>query len=145
MEEQVEKIGTQLIGKYGWMFVVTLVAFFFRNTVEKIIDGLQVFIGGDYNADDVVEVDGKPGRIVRIGFRKTTFFLYHILNGKIVSGEKLVIQNEKLKDLKIAKPLPELDLARYKQEEERQYGRRADDNERRKNGNGNGNGHSSRK
>ena len=61
MEEQVEKIGTQLIGEYGWMFVVALVAFFFRNTVEKIIDGLQVFMGGDYNSDDVVEVDGGVG------------------------------------------------------------------------------------
>ena len=54
MESEIQSEVTKILGEYGWMFVVALVAFFFRNTVEKIIDGLQVFMGGDYNSDDVM-------------------------------------------------------------------------------------------
>ena len=64
--------------------------------------------------DDVVEVDGKPGRIVRCGIWSTTFFTYDVREGIIVGGAKLVVQNDKLKDIKIEKPLPLLDLSKYK-------------------------------
>ena len=43
---------------------------------------------------------------------KTVFFIYHVVNGKVVGGSKLV-SNSKLKDLKIEKPLPNLDLSKY--------------------------------
>ena len=74
----------------------------------------MIFMGNDYNEDDVVEVDGKPGRIVRCGIWSTTFFTYDVRDGIIVGGAKLVVQNDKLKDLKIEKPLPLLDLSKYK-------------------------------
>ena len=44
----------------------------------------------------------------------TTFFTYDVRDGIIVGGAKLVVQNDKLKDLKIEKPLPLLDLSKYK-------------------------------
>ena len=75
---------------------------------------MMIFMGNDYNEDDVVEVDGKPGRIVRCGLWSTTFFTYDVRDGIIVGGSKLVVQNDKLKDLKIEKPLPLLDLSKYK-------------------------------
>ena len=37
-----------------------------------------------------------------------------VVDGIIVGGSKLVIQNDKLKDIKIEKPLPLLDLSKYK-------------------------------
>jgi hypothetical protein len=74
----------------------------------------MIFMGNDYNEDDVVEVDGKPSRIVRVGMWSTTFFTYDVRDGIIVGGSKLVVQNVKLKDLKIEKPLPLLDLSKYK-------------------------------
>jgi hypothetical protein len=73
----------------------------------------MVFLGNDYNEDDVVTVDGEPGRIVRVSMWKTVFFIYHIVGGKIVGGSKLVVANSKLKDLKIEKPLANLDLTKY--------------------------------
>ena len=82
--------------------------------IEKFVAGLMIFMGNDYNEDDVVEVDGKPGRIVRCGVWSTTFFTYDVVDGIIVGGSKLVIQNDKLKDIKIEKPLPLLDLSKYK-------------------------------
>jgi small-conductance mechanosensitive channel len=102
-----------LIGKYGWLFLVGIATLLFQSTIQEAVDGIMVFLGNDYNEDDVVEVDGSPGRIVRVGLWKTTFFIYHVVRGQIVGGSKLVVANSKLKDLKIEKPLPNLDLSKY--------------------------------
>ena len=104
-----------LLGEYGWMFLAGLAVLFFKTTIESIIAGLMVFVGNDYNNDDIVILDGRPGRIVRVSIWKTTFYLYTIkkeVDGqKFVSGgTKLVIENNKLKDLKIEKPLGNFDL-----------------------------------
>ena len=114
MDAEIKQQVTTLLGDYGWMFVAGMVMLLFRSTIENAVAGLMVFIGGDYDEDDVIELDGKPGRIIRVGLWKTVFFIYHIVDGNIVSGDKLVVQNDKLKDLKISKPLPELDLRKYK-------------------------------
>ena len=103
-----------LIAEYSWLFSVGVLSLLFRTTIESFVSGLMIFMGNDYNEDDVVEVDGKPGRIVRCGIWSTTFFTYDIVDGIIVGGSKLVIQNSKLKDIKIEKPLPLLDLSKYK-------------------------------
>ena len=114
MEEQVQSMVSEMLGKYGWLFIVGVLTLLFRSTIEKFVAGLMIFMGNDYNEDDVVEVDGKPGRIVRCGVWSTTFFTYDVRDGIIVGGAKLVVQNDKLKDLKIEKPLPLLDLSKYK-------------------------------
>ena len=114
MEPQVETMVSEMLGKYGWLFIVGVLTLLFRSTIEKLVAGFMIFMGNDYNEDDVVEVDGKPGRIVRCGIWSTTFFTYDVREGIIVGGAKLVVQNDKLKDLKIEKPLPLLDLSKYK-------------------------------
>ena len=117
VEDLIQEQVTGLIGNYGWMFAAGAAALLFRSTIETSVAGLMIFMGNDYNEDDVVEVDGAPGRIVRVGMWKTVFFIYHIVNGKIVGGSKLVVANSKLKDLKIEKPLPNLDLSKYQKDE----------------------------
>ena len=114
MEEQVQSMVSEMLGKYGWLFIVGVLTLLFRQTIEKLVAGYMIFKGNDYNEDDVVEVDGKPGRIVRVGVWTTTFFTYDVRDGIIVGGAKLVVQNDKLKDLKIEKPLSLLDLSKYK-------------------------------
>ena len=114
MEQEVQSMVSEMLGKYGWLFIVGVLTLLFRSTIEKFVAGFLIFMGNDYNEDDVVEVDGKPGRIVRCGIWSTTFFTYDVREGIIVGGAKLVVQNDKLKDLKIEKPLPLLDLSKYK-------------------------------
>ena len=114
MEDLIQKQVTELLGNYGWMFLVGTAIFLFRQTIENAVDGFMVFFGNDYNEDDVVEIDGKPGRIVRVGIWKTVFFTYNLRDGKVVSGNKLVVANNRLKNLKIEKPLSSLDLTKYK-------------------------------
>ena len=104
-----------LLGEYGWMFLAALAILFFKTTIESTIAGLIIFIGNDYNNDDIVILDGRPGRIVRVSMWKTTFYLYSIKkdsNGKkyVAGGTKLIVENDKLKDLKIEKPLDNFDL-----------------------------------
>ena len=114
VEDLIQEQVTGLIGKYGWMFLAGAAVLLFRSTIETSVAGFMIFMGNDYNEDDVVEVDGKPSRIVRVGMWSTTFFTYDVRDGIIVGGSKLVVQNDKLKDLKIEKPLPNLDLSKYK-------------------------------
>ena len=104
-----------LLGEYGWMFLAGLAVLFFKSTIESLLAGLVVFFGNDYNNDDIVILDGRPGRIVRVSMWKSTFYLYTIKQdekGKryISGGTKLVIENDKLKDLKLEKPLEIFDL-----------------------------------
>ena len=116
--QQIEKVIQSnisvLLGEYGWMFLAALAILFFKTTIESTIAGLIIFIGNDYNNDDIIILDGRPGRIVRVSMWKTTFYLYNIQesNGKkhIASGTKLIVENDKLKDMKIEKPLDNFDL-----------------------------------
>ena len=73
METEIQKQVTTLLGDYGWLFFVGIIMLLFRSTVENVVAGLMVFIGNDYDEDDVIELDGKPGRIVRVGIWKQYF------------------------------------------------------------------------
>jgi len=109
-----ENTAQDMTGRYVWMFIAGVIVLMFKSSIEKLAAALFMFIGSDYKEDDVVYVDGKPGRIVRVGLTKTVFFIYDVVDGKIVSGNKLVVQNERLAGLNIEKPLPNLDLSRFK-------------------------------
>ena len=104
-----------LLGEYGWMFLAAVAILFFKTTIESLIAGFIVFFGNDYNSDDIIILDGRPGRIVRVSMWKTTFYLYTVkraVDGKnfVSGGTKMIVKNEKLKDLKLEKPLENIDL-----------------------------------
>ena len=104
-----------LLGEYGWMFLAAVAILFFKTTIESLIAGFIVFFGNDYNSDDIIILDGRPGRIVRVSMWKTTFYLYTVkraIDGKnfVSGGSKMIVENEKLKDLKLEKPLENIDL-----------------------------------
>tara|TARA_R110001599_G_scaffold353432_1_gene592200 strand:- start:846 stop:1232 length:387 start_codon:yes stop_codon:yes gene_type:complete len=115
IENAIQDNVSVLLGEYGWMFLAGLAVLFFKTTIESSIAGLLIFVGNDYNNDDIVLLDGRPGRIVRVSMWKTVFYLYTIKKGadgkKFVSGgTKLIVENNKLKDMKIEKPLSNFDL-----------------------------------
>ena len=115
LENVIQSNISVLLGEYGWMFLAALVVLFFKTTIESVLAGLLIFVGNDYNNDDIIILDGRPGRIVRVSMWKTTFYLYTIKadsNGKrhVSGGTKLIVENDKLKDLKIEKPLDNFDL-----------------------------------
>jgi len=101
---------TKLLGEYSWMFVAGFVALLFKSTIESAVQGFIVHFGRDYDVDDIVIVNGRPGRITRVNLWKTVFFLYTVKSGRVIGGTKTAINNDKLKDMIIEKPLPIFDV-----------------------------------
>jgi len=112
------QITTYLGSKLWWILGLTAL-FLVRNLIESAIQGVLVFIGSDYNNDDVVFLDGQPARIIRVGLYKSVFFVYDIKNDPftgeafVSGGSKRVIQNAGLVAAKIDKPLQNIDLTIY--------------------------------
>ena len=89
----------QFIGHYGWIAVTFALGFFFKESIMNMLHGMQVFMGNDFNNDDVIYISGREARVVRVGITKTTFYMTD-------RGSKMVVPNEKLKDLTLEKRLP---------------------------------------
>jgi len=95
----------ELFGRVVWLTFVYLVISVFKGLILNVYEGLMVWLGGDFNADDVVYIgaDERPARIVRMGVRKTVFYM------KDANGEwnvKMAVPNERLKNMVIKKSLP---------------------------------------
>ena len=106
-----------LIGQYGWMILAGFLFLIGRKTIESTIEAIKVFAGDDLNTDDVIIFNDRPARVIRVGLWKTVLFVYEIgcADGKpfVKGGNKVAIQNVKLKDHMIEKPLPMLDLKKW--------------------------------
>ena len=99
MDTQAQSLMEQMIGHYGWMAVTLAVGFFFKESIINMIQGMQIFIGNDFNNDDVIYISGREARVVRVGMTKTVFYMKD-------RGTKMVVPNEKLKNLTLEKRLP---------------------------------------
>ena len=121
-EEQLQSQVEGFLGNWVWLLVSGVALLLFKSTIETIVEGLKVFIGKDLNTDDVVILDGRPARVIRVRIWKTTFFAYDIgtANGKpfVKGGTKLQIQNDKLKDHIIESPLQMLDLSKWEDKDD---------------------------
>ncbi len=119
-EEQLQKQVEGFLGNWMWLLVSGIALLLFKSTIESIVESIKIFWGKDLNTDDVVILDGRPARVIRCGFWKCTFFCYDIgtANGKpyVKGGTKVQIQNDKLKDHVIERPLQMLDLSKWEQE-----------------------------
>ena len=113
MEQELQSQAEGVLGYIMYFILSGVVLLLAKSTIESLVESIKVFWGKDLNTDDVVILNGRPARVVRVGMWKTTFFIYHVVRGQIVGGSKLVVANSKLKDLKIEKPLPNLDLSKY--------------------------------
>ena len=121
MEQELQHQVEGLLGNYLWLFISGLLFLLFKSTIESLVEGIKVFLGKDLNTDDVVILDGRPARVVRVGMWKTIFFVYEVgtVNGEpyVKGGNKVAIQNDQLKVHIIEKPLPMLDLSKWKGKE----------------------------
>ena len=118
MQEEMQSQIEGLIGSYGWMFLAGFAVMLFRSAIESSVESFKVFWGDDLNTDDVVIIDDRPARVVRVGIFKTIFFVYEVgtaPDGKayVKSGNKMAVQNDQLKMHRIEKPLSMLDLSRW--------------------------------
>ena len=119
MDEQLQSQAEGILGYLMYFILSGIALLLLKSTMETMVESIKVFWGKDLNTDDVVILNGRPARVVRVGMWKTTFFVYEVdtVNGKpyVKSGNKLQIQNDKLKDQIIEKPLQMLDLSKWKE------------------------------
>jgi hypothetical protein len=94
-----EDVFIQYIGEWGWLVLLALVSFVFKDTITNFVIGVQFLWGNDFNVDDVVYIRGtKRARIVRQNLWKTTFYVYG-------HGRKFVVPNKSLWKLDIEKEI----------------------------------------
>ena len=98
MDSQAQSLMEQFIGHYGWIAVTFAMGFFFKESIINMIQGMQIFMGNDFNNDDIIYISGREARIVRVGMTKTVFYMKD-------RGTKMVVPNEKLKNLTLEKRL----------------------------------------
>lgn len=119
MEEQLQKQAEGLLGYIAYFILSGVALLLVKSTIESLVESIKIFWGKDLNTDDVVILNGRPARVVRVGMWKTIFFAYDIgiANGEpyVKGGTKIQIQNDKLKDQIIEKPLQMLDLSKWKE------------------------------
>tara|TARA_R100001594_G_scaffold58495_2_gene92554 strand:+ start:341 stop:733 length:393 start_codon:yes stop_codon:yes gene_type:complete len=122
-EEQLKEIGTNLIGNYGWLFAVGFLAMLFRSTIEGLTESFKIFAGNSINVGDCIYIwiEGKKyaGRVIRLGLFKCSIIVYNIEHNNdgepyISGGEDLEIQNSKLKDFIMTRPMEKIDISNFK-------------------------------
>ena len=96
--QQLEQVAQRLIGSYGWMALGAFAMFFFKESIQSFVGGLQLIMGNDINQDDVFYISGRKARVVRVGLSKTIFYMRD-------RGTKMIIPNTQLKLLTLEKKL----------------------------------------
>ena len=105
-KEEVQGFVEGLIGEYGWLLLIAIATILAKDMIMNFVQGLLVFVGNDFNNDDIIYISGRQARIVRVGIRNTVFYMSD-------RGTKMPVPNEQLKQLTIEKSLPKNGGAPY--------------------------------
>tara|TARA_B100001113_G_scaffold259748_1_gene214785 strand:- start:1262 stop:1690 length:429 start_codon:yes stop_codon:yes gene_type:complete len=95
----VKQMLEDLIGTYGWFILAGFLAVLLKDAIHKAAEGFMVFMGKDFQNDDILYISGRQARIVRVGFFKTIFYMTD-------RKTKMVVPNDRLKMLVVEKTLP---------------------------------------
>lgn len=87
-----------VMGTYGWFVVAAFAAMLFKETLHNFMQGLIIFCGKDIENDDIIYISGRQARVVRVGLRRTIFYMTD-------RKTKMVVPNQQLKMLTIEKKL----------------------------------------
>jgi hypothetical protein len=71
----VEGMARDLIGEFGWIFVAGVAVLMFRELVQNFAAGLKVYFSKQWALDEIVFLNGRQARIVRIGMTETVFYM----------------------------------------------------------------------
>ena len=98
-KQKVEGFLENLVGEYGWLLLIAIVTIMAKDMIMNLAQGLLVFMGNNFNNDDIIYISGRQARIVRVGIRNTVFYMTD-------RKTKMLVPNEQLKQLTIEKTLP---------------------------------------
>ena len=95
-----QRLAENAIGHYGWLLVAAFATLMMKDVLYNFIQGLLIFWGSSFKADEVLYISGRQARIVRVGVNSTTFFMSD-------RQTKMIVPNSQLKELTVEKRLPE--------------------------------------
>lgn len=98
-KKNMEGLLESLIGEYGWLLLIAVVTIMAKDMIINFAQGILVFMGNNFNNDDIIYISGRQARIVRVGIRNTVFYMTD-------RRTKMLVPNEQLKQLIIEKTLP---------------------------------------
>ena len=93
-----EDTAKDFIGQNGWLFLAGIVAIVFNSIIASSAQGLMVWWSKQYQPDDIVVINGRRARIVRIGMRETAFYFED-------TSTKLIVPNESVRGMGIEKSI----------------------------------------
>ena len=96
---ETKKLIEDLIGSYGWFVIIAFLAILGKDALHKAAEGFLVFMGKDFQNDDILYISGRQARIVRVGLFKTIFYMTD-------RKTKMIVPNDRLKLLVVEKTLP---------------------------------------
>ena len=96
---QMKEMFEDLIGTYGWFILAGFLAVLLKDAIHKAVEGFMVFMGKDFQNDDILYISGRQARIVRVGLFMTIFYMTD-------RKTKMVVPNDRLKMLVVEKTLP---------------------------------------
>ena len=95
-----QQLAENAIGHYGWLLLAAFATLMMKDVLYNFIQGLLIFWGSSFKADEVLYISGRQARIVRVGVNSTTFFMSD-------RQTKMIVPNSQLKELTVEKRLPE--------------------------------------
>lgn len=95
---QFRTLAEDFLGNYGWLILAAMAGFFFKETIHKAVEGFMVWMGHDFDNDDILYISGRQARIIRVGILKTVFYMTD-------RGTKMIVPNDRLKMLTVEKKL----------------------------------------
>lgn len=103
IQEFIKEIFSILFGEFSWIFLVGLIVYGFKNVITEIVEGILFYYNDSFRVDDIVYLTGsRKARITKIGFLKTTMYIY---NEEDKAYRTLVVPNTKLTGMMLEKPL----------------------------------------
>ena len=99
IDAETQALIEHVIGSYGWFILLAFLAILGKDALHKAAEGLLVFVGTDFSNDDILYINGRQARIVRVGFFKTIFYMTD-------RKTKMVVPNNRLQMLTVEKTLP---------------------------------------
>ncbi len=99
IDAETQALIEHVVGSYGWFILLAFLAILGKDALHKAAEGLLVFAGSDFCNDDILYINGRQARIVRVGFFKTIFYMTD-------RKTKMVVPNNRLQMLTVEKALP---------------------------------------
>jgi len=85
-QEVIQQTAEGFIGKYGWLLLAGAATIIFKDIVSQFAAGLTIWFSKEYTPDDIVLINGRKARIVRVGIKSTTFYFPDTSTKKTVSN-----------------------------------------------------------